>query len=131
MNNQSLFYKDKSMALSHWYHILTASVVGMIFHFLWSTYLKKVDVKNVKSIVLLFVLSFFQAWGLDILQADFEIHSVFNMLRLCVGAWMCLTASASFKMYLNKSWNRREFLIEHGGEFVGIILIGLLIFALT
>lgn len=119
------------MALSHWYPILTAAVVGAGFHFLWSTYLKKIDVKNLKSIILLFVLSFFQGWGLDILQADFEIHRIFDMLRLCVGAWMCLTASATFKMYVNKSWNRKEFLIDHGSEFVGITLVGLIIFSLT
>jgi hypothetical protein len=119
------------MALSHWYHILAASLFGTGFHFLWSTFLKKVDLKNFKAIVLLFVFSFFQSWGLDILQADFEVHKSFDMLRLCVGAWMCLTASATFKIYLNKSWNRREFLIDHGSEFIGILMMGFLIFALT
>jgi hypothetical protein len=119
------------MALTHWLHILAAALVGAIFHFVWAHYLKKVDVKNFKSCFIFLILSFFQAWGLDILQADFEVHRLFDMFRLCTGAWMCLTASATFKVYVNKRWNKKEFIIEQGSEYIGICLIGLMVYVLT
>lgn len=119
------------MSLSEWYYLPIAALINSLFTFGWQ---KSVGHKMVKGRLvwaLIFFGSLFNAWGMDVLQRMVEVTTLYHMLQISLGCWLFIAVSTSAKHHALNGWSKKIFWIDYGGDLIGFILMGLIIFVLT
>ncbi|MDD4974063.1 MAG: DUF1761 family protein [Bacteriovorax sp.] len=119
------------MSLSEWYYLPIAALTNSLFYLFWQ---KKMGLKKIhgfKTLSLIFFGSLFNAWGLDVIQRMLEIFTIVQMMKISLGCWLMIAAATSAKHYAVNGWSKKNFWIDYGGDLIGFMIMGLIIYALT
>lgn len=119
------------MTLHEWYYLFVAGMVSTIFQFFWIKKLKSKDMRSAQSLLILFVSSFAIAWGIDVIQKELDIFKFIHIIKISLGCWLMIAVASGAKLQYINGWNRKNFLIEYGGELISYLLIGTVVYVLT
>ena len=119
------------MAFSEWYYLLVAALFNCLFYCSWQKIVGKKKVHGLGAFILIFFGSLFNAWGMDVLQRLLEVYTIFQMMKISLGCWLMFAASTSAKHYAVHGWSKKNFWIDYGGDLIGLMVMGLIIYALT
>ena len=119
------------MALSEWYYLPIAALINSLFYFFWQKKLANKKIQGPKMLGFVFIGSLFNAWGIDVLQRMLDISTLLHILKISLGCWLMFVAATTAKHYAVNGWTKKDFWIDYGGDFIGFMLMGLIIYALT
>lgn len=123
--------RGRRMALTEWYYLLVAAMVGSFFTFMWQKKIRHIKVSGKGPWSLIFFGAFFNAWVLDVLQRMLEVIDLSQMMQVVLGSWFFILVATSAKHYALNGWSKKVFLLDHGEDLLNFILMGLVIYALT
>jgi len=119
------------MGLSEWYYLPVAALFNSCFYYFWQKKYGKKDIRGLHTLGLIFAGSLFNAWGLDVLQRMLDIFTLVHMLKISLGCWLMFVAATSARHFAVNGWTKNKFWIDYGGELIGYLAMGLIIYALT
>ena len=112
-------------------HIPIIALVQLGFTYIWNLKIRNRAFKSKNIWILAGLGSFFNVWGLDVIQRNFVVDSFSNMMVVSTGCWLVFVVATTAKYYLIYGWSKREFWLDYGGELIGFLLSGGLIFLAT
>jgi hypothetical protein len=80
---------------------------------------------------MLYIASFLNTWGLDVLQHLVTTDNLFDVLKISLGAWLLFTAATSYKHYRFRSLTFRQFWLDFGGDLISYMIVGIGIYVCT
>ncbi len=116
--------------MNEWIYLSLASVVNTIVQFFWKRKIARVSVDR-NALVLIFIGSFFAAWGIDVIQRGLEVLSIVHILKVSLGCWLMFAAGSAAKHYKISGRSLKEFRNDYTGDLIGYLLMGILIHALS
>lgn len=75
--------------------------------------------------------SLFNIWGLDVIQRDFEVESLYKMIVVSAGCWLVFVLATNAKYMEIYGWSKRDFWLDYAGDLVSFILSGIIIYLAT
>lgn len=119
------------MALNEWYYLAIAALVNSFFYIFWHKQFGPKKVYELQTLVLIFIASFFNAWGMDVIQRMLDVFTLIQMMKISLGCWLMFAVATSVKHYKVNGWSRKNFWIDYGGDLIGFMIMGQVIYALT
>jgi hypothetical protein len=112
-------------------HIPIIALVILGISYLWNLKISKRSFKSKQIWILAFFGPLFNVWGLDVLQREFGINSLYGVVQLSAGAWLVFVLATNAKYLAIYGWSKRDFWLDYGGDLLCFIISGLLIYAAT
>lgn len=81
--------------------------------------------------LLSFFGSLFNVWGLDVVQRDFMVDSLYEVLQVSAGCWLVFVLATNAKYWAIYGWSKREFWLDCGGDLLCFLVSGILIYLAT
>lgn len=119
------------MVLREWYHLLVAASVNCLITIAWQKIMARRKSPSFLISFLIFLGSFFSAWGMDVLQRLLEVFTIFQMMKISLGCWLMFAAATGAPHYAVNGWSKKNFWIDYIGDLIGFMFMGLVIYALT
>lgn len=119
------------MILKDVLHIPVIALVNLGFIYLWNLKVRNRAMKTPQ--VWLFALfgSLFNVWGLDVIQRDFVVDTLPNMIKVSAGCSLVFVLATNAKYRVIYGWSKRDFWLDYAGDLLSFILAGILIFIST
>ncbi len=112
-------------------HIPIIALIQLGLVYLWNL---KVRNRAFRSKTIWLLAGFgclFNVWGLDVIQRDFVVDSLPNMLTVSAGCWLVFVIATVAKYSAIYSWSKRDFWLDYGGDLLAFLLSGTLIYLAT
>ncbi|MGZ3789373.1 MAG: DUF1761 family protein [Bacteriovorax sp.] len=120
------------MNISEWYYLPVAALVNSFFLFFWNKrFAANKDLKRPRILGLIFLGSLLNAWGIDVVQKFSDVSSLKHVMQVSLGCWLMFAAASAAKHYAVNGWSKKNFRIDYGGDLIGFILMGLVVYVLT
>ena len=119
------------MALSEWYYLPVAALINSFFTIYWQKIMSQQKGISKNILLIVFLGSLFTALGLDVLQRLLDIDSLIQALKISLGCWLMFAVATGAKHYAVNGWSKKNFWIDYGGDLIGFMMMGLIIYALT
>jgi hypothetical protein len=119
------------MLVQEWYYLFVAALVNSCLQFFWMTKIANKSVQGVKVYSVIFIGSLLSAWGIDVLQRMLDIFTIVHILKIALGCWLMFAAATASKHYAVNHQSIKQFWLDYGGDLVGFLVMGLIIYALT
>lgn len=75
--------------------------------------------------------SLFNVWGLDVIQRDFVVESLYSMVIVSAGCWLVFVLATNAKYLAIYGWSKRDFWLDYAGDLVSFIISGILVYLVT
>ncbi len=112
-------------------HIPIIALINLGFIYLWNLKIRSRAMRTPKVWAASFFGSLFNVWGLDVIQRDFVVDSLPNMIKVSAGCWLVFVVATNAKYLVIYGWSKRDFWLDYGGDLVSFILAGILIYVST
>lgn len=112
-------------------HIPIIALIHLGALYFWNLKLRDRAFKSKQIWLLSFFGSLFNVWGIDVLQREFVVDSLYGVLQLSVGCWLVFVVATNAKYLSIYGWSKRDFWLDYGGDLLCFILSGMLIYAAT
>jgi hypothetical protein len=112
-------------------HIPIIALVQLVFSYYWSKKIRYRLVYTRKICLISAIGAFLNVWGLDVILHVFEVSNLKNAFIVSAGCWLVFVVGNSAKYYEIYGWSKKDFWLDYGGDFLGIVLSGLLIYLAT
>jgi hypothetical protein len=112
-------------------HIPIIAMVQLAFTYVWNLKVRNRAFKSKTIWLLSFFGALFNVWGLDVIQRSFEVDTIHDMILVSAGCWLVFVVATSAKYYAVYGWSKREFWLDYGGDLIGFLLSGALIYLAT
>lgn len=119
------------MRLNEWYYLPIAALVNGFFILFWQQKIGAKKIQGITCYVFIFLGSLLNAWGIDVVGRLADIGNLYHVLEVSLGCWLMFVAATSAKHYAVNGWSKKNFWIDYGGDLIGFVMMGLIIFALT
>lgn len=119
------------MSLFEWYYLPIAALINGFFTLMWQKKVGHKKIQGTKILCLIFIGSFFNAWGLDVIHRLVEVSTLTHVLQVSLGFWLFIVVSTSAKHHAINGWPKKLFWIDYGGDLIGFMIMGLVVYALT
>lgn len=119
------------MGISQIVHIPVIALVHLGITYLWNLKLRNRAMKSPAVWALALFGSLFNVWGLDVVQRDFVVDSVPNMITVSAGCWLVFVLATNAKYLAIYGWSKRDFWLDYGGDLVCFVVTGILIYLAT
>lgn len=112
-------------------HIPIIAAIQLGFIYLWNLKIRSRAFRSKEVWFFSLFGSLFNVWGLDVIQRDFVVDSVPNMILVSAGCWLVFVVATNLKYLPIYGWSKRDFWLDYGGELLGFILAGILVYVAT
>jgi hypothetical protein len=112
-------------------HIPIIALVHLGLIYLWNLKFRNRAFRAPLTWLLAGFGSLFNVWGLDVLQREFMVDSVYGVIQLSAGCWLVFIVATSAKYLSIYGWSKRDFWLDYGGDLACFLLSGLLIYSAT
>ena len=119
------------MLLSQALPIPIIAIVNLGLMYVWNLKVRNRAFKTPKIWIIAALGSLFNVWGLDVIQREFMIDTVPQMIRTSAGTWLVFVLATNAKYMAIYGWSKREFWLDYGGDWVGFLLAGFLVYVST
>ncbi|MBC7714368.1 MAG: hypothetical protein H7177_13570 [Rhizobacter sp.] len=119
------------MKLMEVVHIPIIALIQLGFLYVWNLKMRNRAFRSKTIWMLAGLGSLFNVWGLDVIQRDFGVDTLFGMLEVSAGCWLVFVVATTAKYYAVYGWSKREFWLDYGGDLLAFLLSGSLIYAAT
>ena len=112
-------------------HIPVIALIHLGFIYIWNLKVRNRAFRSKQIWIFAIFGSLFNVWGLDVIQREFTVDTVLEMIELTGGCWIVFVLATNAKYLPIYGWSKREFWLDYGGELIGFMLAGALVFAAT
>ncbi|MBC7428964.1 MAG: hypothetical protein H7336_10155 [Bacteriovorax sp.] len=112
-------------------HIPIIALIQLGFTCLWNLKIRKRAFNRLNIWLIAGFGTLFNVWGLDVIQREFVVDSLGNMLVVSAGCWLVFVVATTAKYYAVYGWSKREFWLDYGGDLLAFLLSGTLIYFAT
>lgn len=119
------------MGIAQIVHIPIIALINLGIIYLWNLKVRNRAMRSQTVWVLSFFGSLFNVWGLDVVQRDFVVESLPNMIVVSAGAWLVFVLATNAKYLSIYGWSKRDFWLDYAGDLVSFIVSGILIYVAT
>ncbi|MBY0414549.1 MAG: hypothetical protein K2Q18_10300 [Bdellovibrionales bacterium] len=112
-------------------YIPIIALVHLGFIYIWNLKIRKRAFSGKKTWGLAFFGSIFNVWGLDALTRELVVDSIPDMIKVSTACWLVFVLATNAKYLAIYGWSKREFWLDYGGDWVGFIVAGILVFVMT
>lgn len=112
-------------------HIPIIALIHLGLIYVWNLKIRKRAIRSKQVWLLSGFGALFNVWGLDVIQRDFVVDSLPNMLIVSAGCWLVFVVATTAKYYAIYGWSKKEFWLDYGGDLIGFLLSGTLIYLAT
>lgn len=119
------------MGISQIVHIPIIALINLGIIYFWNLKVRNRAFRSPGVWVLSFFGSLFNVWGLDVVQRDFVVESVPNMVLVSAGCWLVFVLATNAKYLAIYGWSKRDFWLDYAGDLVSFIISGILIYLAT
>ncbi len=112
-------------------HIPIIALIQLGLIYVWNKKMRNRVFKSKEVWTLAGLGCLFNVWGLDVIQRNFVVDSLHNMLLVSVGCWLVFVAATVSKYYPIYGWSKRDFWLDYGGDLVAFVLSGTIIYLAT
>lgn len=112
-------------------YIPVVALLNLGVVYLCQVKLLKRPISGKKEWCLLYLASFLNTWGLDVLQHLVTTDDLFDVFKISLGVWLLFSAATSYKHYRFRSLPFRQFWLDFGGDLLSYMLIGVGIYVCT
>jgi len=119
------------MLISDIIHIPIIALIHLGITYVWNKKMRQRSLSGPLVWSLAIFGSLFNVWGLDVVQRDFMIDSLYEMIQLSAGCWLVFVLATNAKYWAIYGWSKREFWLDCGGDLLCFLLSGILIYLLT
>ncbi len=112
-------------------HIPIIALINLGVIYLWNKKVRKRVFQTPKIWLYSFFGSLFNVWGLDVIQRNFVVENVPDMIKVSAGCWLVFVVATNAKYLVIYNWSKRDFWLDYGGDLVSYLLAGILIFVAT
>ena len=112
-------------------HIPVIALINLGFIYFWSLKIRKKPLTGRAAWASAMFGAFFSTWGLDVMQRDFVSEGLLQAIRVSVGCWLVFVLAINLKYKAIYGWSRKDFWLDYGGDLLGFILVGILLYLAT
>lgn len=112
-------------------HIPLIAMVQLAFTYVWNLKIRHRAFKTPAVWGLALFGSLFNVWGLDVIQRDFMVDTLREMILLSAGCWLVFVLATNAKYLAVYGWSKKDFWLDYGGELLAFLLSGILIYLAT
>jgi hypothetical protein len=119
------------LGISQIVHIPIIALINLGIIYFWNLKVRNRAFRSPSVWGLSFFGSLFNVWGQDVVQRDFVVESVPNMVLVSAGCWIVFVLATNAKYLAIYGWSKRDFWLDCVGDLISFIISGILIYLAT